>query len=231
MKVTIGELSEYALQFSTKIEINEVNKIPFMKIYVTGYGNINRAFVYVVQVDENKYAVCDVPDEYNGNRYIPTGNISNPFILEKQLAGQWFSDKKPNDETFPVVNKEGFRDYFFGVLHSYGLLRFNPKDFNTTIYDMGFKSDKVKRVLSRAFKDHHCPNKSMAELIDIFNHHNATFSLDSLREREIGCIVAKLKDLGLEATTNGDVITNIKYMYKRSDTHGKISSADSTGLL
>lgn len=233
VRVTIGELTEYALPFAAKIEMAEVNNVPYMKIYVKGYGNISRVIVCVAQMKENNYSVCSVSDELFGNKIMPTGRISDPFITEKQMTNMMFANNDTKDAIeVHTVDKNKFRYYFYEILNSYEILRFHPKSFDIKISDMGFKSEKIKRVLSKSFKDNHYSQRSISELIDLFSREGSSFSLETLREREIGCVIAKLKDLGLEAIVEDDVMINLNFIYKRSDVYGRSTKSDgSSGLF
>lgn len=218
LNVTIGELVNEILPFSPKIEMNIINEcIPYVKAYLSsGTGSLSKAIIYIIQTDENQYSVCD-----NNNdpldRYVPSGSITNPFIYEKDAIHRWFNENhQPTSiRVKEKLNFETFREYFHCILFEYEIIRFDPNERNTRMSSMGFTSAKIRRVLDNSFTESHCKDNRIKDLIDLVKYQEKPFSLQTLRSRETACVVAKLKNIGLDPTIEKNFITKIEYMRRK----------------
>lgn len=214
MHITIGELTNEILPYSSKIEMNIINTcIPYVKAYLSGEGSISKAVIYIIQTNENQYSACD-----NNNdpldRYMPSGNITDPFVVEKDVIHRWFGEKcEPKKIRIKEgLNLESFRKYFYDILFDYEIIRFDPNSRNMRMSSMGFTSEKIRRVINRTFTENHCKDNRIDDLINLVREQGKPFSLQSLRHRELACVVAKLKNIGLDPTVEKNFITKINYM-------------------
>lgn len=216
MNVTIGELINEILPFSSKIEMNMLNEsIPYVKAYLSG-GSISKAVIYIIQTDKNQYSVCD-----NNNdpldRYIPSGNITDPFVFEKDVIHRWFNEKcdPTKIKVRKELNLESFKKYFYDILYEYEIIKFDPNSRNMKMASMGFTSEKIRRVINRSFTESHCGENRIDDLINLVKYQGKPFSLQSLRQRELACVVAKLKNIGLDPTVEKNFITKIDYIRRK----------------
>lgn len=218
MNITIGELVNEILPFSPKIEMNIIGgHIPFLKAYLNnGYGGISKAVIYITQSDENKYSVCtDNNDPLD--KCIPTGDTANPFLSEKEFIHKWFNEQYPHIsiKIRNGLNLETFKEYFYDILFEYEIIKFDPKNKAERMSSMGFTSSKIRRVLDKSFTDNHCKDNRIKDLIDLVRYQEKPFSLETLRSREVSCVVAKLKNIGLDPTIEKNFITKIDYMRRK----------------
>ena len=83
MVITIGEIVDELIPFSSLVRSNILSGFPYVTASIRGGGNCTRLYISVMQMSEHFYAVAVTDDVFNGNRYIPTGNPDKPFIHEK----------------------------------------------------------------------------------------------------------------------------------------------------
>lgn len=215
MNITIGELVNDILPFSPKIEMNIIGgSIPYIKAYLNnGNGGISKAIIYVIQVGEHKYTVCDNNSDPL-DRFIPSGNITNPFIYEKDVIHRWFNEQhEPTNIRIKAnITFDFFRKYFYDILFEYEIIRFDPNSKYITMSAMGFTSSKIRKVIDSSFIENQCKDNRIEDLIDLVMYQNKPFSLRTLRPRELGCVVGKLKNIGLDVTVEKNFITKIDYV-------------------
>lgn len=217
MNITIGEIANILLPYTNLIEMNITNDHPFLKAYLNGSGLSTRIYMYVVQTGEHTYAVCDSDDDKNGKRYFPTGSIKRPLMPEKDIVNEWFNgEDKGSDPSVKIgLTNLTFEDYLLERLFEYGILIFDPKDKNVSITSLDFKSLKIRRIVDRAFADNHYRNSNIGNLIDLVMKKHKTITFPQLKEKEIKCIYAKLKDRGLDVTFKDCEIVKVKYIFRR----------------
>lgn len=215
MQSTIGEIANELLPYSNKIEMNMVNDLPFIKANIGGSTGITKAIIYVIQTELHKYAICD---DYNDplNRYLPTGNITNPFILEKEIIQRWYNDSSDNIEIKVLhdLDLESFVEYLYERLYHYGIILFNPENKDLKFSELGFNNIKIRNTIEKSFKFNSCESGTIKDLINIINKENKSFSLRGLREREINCIFAKLRSIGIHIVIEDKIITKLYFERK-----------------
>lgn len=215
MQSTIGEIANELLPYSNKIEMNMVNDLPFIKANIGGSTGITKAIIYVIQTELHKYAICD---DYNDplNRYLPTGNITNPFILEKEIIQRWYNDSNDNIEINVLhdLDFESFVEYLYERLYHYGIILFNPENKDLKFSELGFNNIKIRNTIEKSFKFNSCESGTIKDLINIINKENKSFSLRGLREREINCIFAKLRSIGIHIVIEDKIITKLYFERK-----------------
>ena len=151
MQSTIGEIANELLPYSNKIEMNMVNDLPFIKANISGSTGTTKAIFYVIQSELHKYAICD---DYNDplNRYLPTGNITNPFILEKEIIQRWYNDSSDNIEINVLhdLDLESFVEYLYERLYHYGIILFNPENKDLKFSELGFNNIKIRNTIEKS---------------------------------------------------------------------------------
>lgn len=216
MKITIGELTEFLAPWSTKIEILMINDKPLMRAYLSGSYGTTRVYLYITQKEEFKYQ-CIESDDDICKRFLLTGRSSDPFIKESNLASDLFGKYKDKDENDSYSFKDNldyksFNDYLLDVLFQYGIIRFDPNSKKKSlINDMGFNSSRIKRILMNRMKEYHSRNNSIGEFMFIIMNKKQAFDLYPMAQKEINCIFAMLKNLGLDATIDKNIITKLDY--------------------
>lgn len=213
MRVTIGELIEFITPWSNRIETLMIHDRPFMKVYITGLYGIAKFYLYITQFEENKYQVIDSDDDIN-ERIFPTCISGSPFIKEKDLISNLFDGKEYEDTLYvSELNVESFKDYLLDKLYQYNIIKFSRKNLSKSIVsDMGFNSLKIKRILTKRFKEYHARNDTVEEFINIIMNKKQKFDLYPMKSKEVNCIFAMLKNLGIEARIEKDVIVSLSYI-------------------
>lgn len=217
MQSTIGEIANELLPYSNKIEMNMVNDLPFIKANISGSTGTTKAIFYVVQTGIHEYAVCDDYNDPLMKRYLPTGNVSNPFILEKEIIQRWYSTNSDDDNDINVIkalNLESFIKYLYERLYYYEVIPFNPENKSLRFSELGFNNIKIRNTIEKSFKFNSCESGTINDLINIVCKENKHFSLKGLREREINCVFAKLRSIGIHAVINDKIITKLYFERK-----------------
>lgn len=212
MVITIGEIVDELIPFSSLVRSNILSGFPYVTASIRGGGNCTRLYISVMQMSEHFYAVAVTDDVFNGNRYIPTGNPDKPFIHEKYFISGG-SDEYPDIKN-EYVRSDEFHNWLFNQLHSFGIIRFNPDDWSTLFTELGFNSVKIRRVIDKEFSKNHCIHGTIRELIELVNIKNKQFDLSKLYEKELSCVYAKLKSIGIIATINSGHIIHTEYERK-----------------
>ena len=73
---------------------------------------------------------------------------------------------------------------------------------------------KIRRVIDKEFSKNHCIHGTIRELIELVNIKNKQFDLSKLYEKELSCVYAKLKSIGIIATINSGHIIHTEYERK-----------------
>lgn len=206
MNITIGEIANILLPFTTSLKMYIHEPFPYISASIGNGSAISKLFISVMQTQEHLYSASIGDDVYGGNRLIPTGYTEMPFIREKNFYG--YSTEVPT--TFNL-NPSNFRLWLMKTMYLYNITRFNPNDFTLKITDMGFNSVKIKRIIDRIFKSFNRPSGTVSDLITIVNTNGKEFNLYRLEDKEIKCVYAKLKNIGLEPIIVDKRIIRIDY--------------------
>lgn len=207
MNTTIGEIIDVVLPFTTSMNIMMHGLFPYIQASLGNVNSTTRLFISIMQTSEHIYAIAVTDDVYNGNRIIPIENTDCPFIKERHFLN------RSSDDLYCLkdIPFKHFKARFFNVLYSNQLIRFNPSNWKTKLIDMGFNSMKIKRTIGRSFRQLKCNRGDIADLIHVVNIEHNKFDLSSLEEKEIRCVYAKLKNMGLETTIVDKYIVKIEY--------------------
>lgn len=206
MNITIGEIANILLPFTTVLNMYIREPFPYISASIGNVSMVSKLYVSVIQTQEHLYSVSIGDDTYGGNRLIPTGCRDIPFIREKNFYG-YSTDV---DTTFNL-NPDKFRMWLMKALYLYNITRFDPNDFSLKVIDMGFNSLKIKRTIDKKFKSFNRPSGTILDLITIVNTNGNEFVLYKLEEKEIKCVYAKLKSIGLEPIIVDNRIIKINY--------------------
>lgn len=205
MHITIGELVDDILPYANKIETCFIHERPLLKAFISGATGTTKAFIYIMQIRDHKYVLCDNDDVLNGERYFITFNQDIPFIKEKEMADRWFpsegiEEKEYGNTKVKYVSYDKFWMYFHERLAYYGIIKITQDELRRDIADMGFTSEKIKRVFRESFAENGCKGNTVGDLVDVVSHQHKNFKLPSLRPRELTCIIGKFSDVGLDLT-------------------------------
>lgn len=212
MQSTIGEIVDQLLPYSNSVDSVIINDIPFVRAYISNDSNITRAILYVVQTQLHEYSVCDAPDEILGNRVFPTGSISKPFISESSFINDMFGIK--NNTSINTKNKlsaSNFLKYLMDRTWYYDVTRFNPSNFRINMSEMGFNNSKLRHVINRSFSENGRRDGTLEDLMNIVVVQHKKFNLNPLKEKDIRCISAKLKNVGIIITSDNGYITGVTF--------------------
>lgn len=213
MRTTIGELVAELSLYSNLIEMNISSGFPFLRIYLSGRNNTTKAIMYVIQTSEHQYAAYDNEDDLLGNKCFPTGSISRPFIREDVLAKELFGD---NIESYKLsiknnMNYNDFIDYLYTRLWQYDIIKFDPKNKRLHFAGMGFTSTKIRNIINSTFSKNNHPNGKISDLFDIVIKDRKPFDLDDMKPKELKCVYATLKNIGIVPLIKDNKIIEIDF--------------------
>lgn len=213
MRVTIGELIEFISPWSNRIETFMIYDRPFMKVHITGLYGTTKFYLYITQYKENLYQVIDSDDDIN-ERIFPTGVSDNPFIKEKDIASGMFGlQREANLNFIDNISVDSFKLYLIDKLNQYNIIKFNIKNLKKSmVSDMGFNSIRIKRILTNKFKEYHCRDDTVEELMKIIMDKGQQFDLHPMKQKEVNCIFAILRNLGLNAKIDKDIIKSLSFI-------------------
>lgn len=221
MHITIGELLDDILPYANKIETCFHFGRPLLKAYIAGSTGTTKFFVYIMQIRDHKYVYSDSDDVLNGERYFTTFDQDIPFIKEKDVADRWFpsegiEEKEYDKVKIKYITGEKFWGHFSSRLSYYGIIRITRDEMKKEITDMGFTSEKIKKVFKQSFIENNCSDKTIYDLVDVVCHQHKNFRLPTLRQRELTCIIGKFSDIGLDLTIdqkdNTSYISRIEFI-------------------
>lgn len=220
MNITIGELVNVLIPYTSRIELLYIDTIPIIKAYLQRRNMVCRALMYIAQTNENSYTVIDNCDDINNRIYL-SSNKEKPFVVIKEIIPHVFS---MNTMDFPEdisikkdIRYTEFIDYLYQRLFYYGIIKFNPKYFNTIItQDMNINSNKIKNIINKRFKENN-KQGTIRDLIEIVHYKKKPFDLENLKPRELGCVTGKLRDIGLSVTVENNVIIDIEIQIERNE--------------
>lgn len=215
MKITIGEILNIVIPFSNNLEVSEAYGSPFMTASISNASGFRKFFIYVKQTADHEYAVCDSIDNNNGNRYYVSKSNEKPFIMERDVIRQQLGSGPPDPNWYDTVrvglNKEAFTNHFIDLLIQYDVIRFRRESESIILEDMGIRSDKIKRAIKKAFKDHSYVKGSIQNLLDIVYFKGDRFWMRGCGLKEMQVVSSKLRTIGLLSTIEHDFITSIQF--------------------
>lgn len=224
MHYTIGDIVNIILPYSNDINIKVMNGMPFLKASIKDVSKFTKFWIYVIQLKDYTYSVCESHDDVF-NRYYPSGIIDKPFITETDLIRKIFNLDTNNDISYMYdkvisdLDLDGFFIYFIKRLYRNKIIRFNLKNLDTRLINLGFTSPRILRVIDRPFEVRNIKNGTILDLLDIVVKRNEDFSLGKLKEKEIRVIEIKLKELGLRPHINhtNNSINNITFELRKGE--------------
>lgn len=215
MRQTIGELVRYILPYANRLEISTVNDIPFMRCILGGRSKMGKVYVYILQMNEHQYAICDNDDDLLGERYLPTGSVSKPFILEKDLVNNWFNDSQGDlsgyDRVKTQLTVNDVVDYLHNILSYYSIIRFDLNKYDANIASsIGDGRIKAKNAISKIFNEKGRPSGTIRDLIDIVIKNGDKIDLSRLKNTDIQYIKTRMSDCyGIELVIRSDCIIDV----------------------
>lgn len=216
MKITIGELVNELMLYSRNIEINMAGPLPFLKADLGDNDRYTRGHIYIVQVAEHQYSICDYHDDIHGNRYLPTQNLDHPFIKEKRLSQLKFGLPVEDIEKHSIVLNAGylaFLNHFYRLLFQYGVTKVNPTVFYKQITDPEVipLPSRVAKGLESIFKGRNIPDPTILDLITLVKNPSEVFTIRGIKEKDIKILEAKFESIGIILTMQKNVITDIHF--------------------
>ena len=218
MKITIGEVVNELMPYSRHVEINMAGDFPFIKADIGSNSKCTKAHIYVVQVDEHKYSICDYHDDLHGNRYIPTQSIEKPFVKEKKLIQHKFDipvhdDDNEEDSVLLNVGYLSFLDHLYTLLSQYGVIRTSPKVLNKQITDRDVLPliPRAAKALETVFKDRKMSDPKIKDLITIVKNPSDVFSIRGMKEKDVKDLENKFKNIGINLVIQRNTITDIHF--------------------
>lgn len=219
MRITIGELINELSSYSRNIEIKTVGNVPFIKADI-GNEYFTKGHIYIVQVSEHKYSICDCQDDLHGNRYIPTQDKDNPFIKEKMIIQNKFQYKsedieEEDDENSIVLNIGylSFLEKFYEILFKYQVIKVDPKIFNDRI-TMLESLKPYQRLISQMnliFKSKKIPDAKVRDLIRIVKLPQNSFNIRSMKKGDIKILETQFKKMGIHLIIRKNVIADLYF--------------------
>lgn len=214
MRVTIGEVMNSLLPYCSTIETSMFHHFPFLRAVITS-NDCARCFMYVKQLEEHIYAVCDSSQDSNGQRYFPTGSISKPFIIEQDLVKSWFgASYEDHPDWYEGVQTDldytAFLRYLFQCLLKYDILSISDKTLSTAVSDIGFTSIKIKRSIDRAMKEQGFRIGTIQDLIDLVYIQQKQITFTGLKPKELQILSQHLRLKGISVEMEDKTIHGIK---------------------
>lgn len=219
MKITIGELVNELMLYSRSIQMNMTGEFPFLKAEIGNASKYTKAHIYIVQVSEHCYSVGDYHDDLHGNRYVPTQNISNPFVKEKTLIQRMYDIRDHDNEKDSIalnLDYLNFLDHMYNLLFQYGIIKIDPKTFNKNILDRDTVplSARVTKGLEAIFKDRKITDPKIKDLITIVKSPSDVFNIYGMKERAVKEMQTKFRNIGINLVVEKNVITDIHFEKK-----------------
>lgn len=215
MKITIGEIINFILPFSNKIDVKEVRGSPFIKASIVDGSNFRQFFLYVIQTSEHEYAVVDSINDTNGNEFYVNISTEKPFIIERDIIRQQHGSGTPDDSWYANVkvgmDKRSFMDHMIDLLIHYDVIRYRKDSDNIVLSEFGINNDKIKRAVKKAFKDQDYPRGTVDNLLDIVYRKGNKFWMRGCSSKEMQVVSSKLKSIGLICVIEQDFITSIQF--------------------
>ena len=163
MRITIGEIANELIEYSNTVDVSIVNGVPFLRARISSSSNFTKCYMYVIQTDEHRYAVCDSHDDMNGERFFPSNELIGPFIKERDIIRLKYGIESTDDFTYGYesvvqnLSYEQFVDHLIRRLYEYGIIKFDPAHLSDKVSNLGFTNPRLRRYIDNEFADkkHH----------------------------------------------------------------------------
>lgn len=209
MFTTIGELTNGLIEYTNLLEMSTVKDTPFIRALLGSGNGFTKAYVYIVQTREHRYAVCDSYDDVCGNRYFPTGSNTKPFVQEKDIVQSKYNTMSSTSGDYSTVvydlDRNGFYKHMLYLLYKYDIIRINPTTLSEPLAHI-FSSGKIRRNVESSFRDNKCLG-SIEDLINIVIRDHNKFNLGNLKQKEVKEVISRLKCIGIIPEIAGNEIT------------------------
>lgn len=210
MFITTGEIVDKLLEYANIIEMTIVNKRPFIRALLGNGSGITKAYVYIIQVEEHQYSICDSYDDIGGNRFFPTGSRKNPFVKEKDIVDKKFNTSRESciDEYESVLTDLSLSmlfDRIYEILFEYNIIKADPKRFPALLNQL-FSNPKIKRAIDIGFEELGCYHGSIGNFVDLVITDKNQFNLGNLKFKELKEVISKLKSIGIVPLIENNVI-------------------------
>lgn len=207
---TSGEITDVLLEYTNVIELSVVNKMPFIRAFISNCYGITKAYVYIIQVEEHRYSICDNYDDVGGNRFFPTGSRINPFVKEKDIIDMKFNTKRKVDDTeyssvITNLSPPMLFDRLYEILFEYNVITANPKTFPTLLSQI-FGNPKIKRSIDNGFKELNCYHGTIGDFVDLVITNRGQFNLGNLKSKELKEVDSKLRSVGIVPLIENNII-------------------------
>ena len=216
MRVTIGEVVNELLPYSRDMRISMAGDFPFLEAEIGTNSRYTKGHLYIVQVSENKYSICDCRDNLHGNGYIPTQNLENPFVKEKQIIADMYVYKNSDDEPDSItLNLEypKFITHLHKLLFQYGVVRIDPKIFTKKISDHDTipLTPRVLNGLESIFKEYKILDPKIKDLINIVKTKLTKFNIQPIKGKDVKDMQNKFQHIGINLIIEKNIITDITF--------------------
>lgn len=217
MFTTIGELTNGLMEYANTMELSTVKNTPFIKALLGSGNGFTKAYIYIVQIVEHQYAVCDAHDDVCGNRYFPTGSYAKPFIQERDIIHMKYQTNSMISGDYSTVvsglDKDGFFRHLLNILYKYDIIRIHPSMLSESMIHL-FSNGRIKRNMESTFRDKKCSG-TIEDFINIVIRDHESFNIGSLKQKEIKEVISKLKTIGIVPELSGHEIINATFERKR----------------
>lgn len=217
MQITIGEVVNELSKYSNLVETSITNGMPFVRAFISSSTSHTKLYMYVAQIKDGIYSVCDDISDTNGSRFFPTGNPNKPFIREIERVHIMYGGSGTIDDSWSMsvsdVDYPDFVMYLYQRLKDLKMLKISQKILDSNVVSLGFNSIRIQRIIEKGFNEKNIRNGGTVEdLVKIVNKDKESFSLHGLRNKDIQCIVSKLEDVGLNISTRGGYIVDTTFV-------------------
>lgn len=217
MFTTIGELTNGLMEYANIIELSTFKNTPFIRALLGSGNGFTKAYVYIVQLKEHRYAVCDAHDDVCGNRYFPTGLYAKPFIQERDIIHMKYqTDSMTSGDYLSVVSgldENGFFRHLMNILYKYDIIRMHPSMLSESLIQF-FSNGRIKRNIESTFRDKKCSG-TIEDFVNIVIRDHDSFNIGNLKQKEVKEVISKLKSIGIVSEISGNEIISATLERKR----------------
>jgi len=215
MKITIGELINEVMKYSSSVEMIMKNGIPYVHAYMSNSKNHIMSYLNIAQTDEFIYYAIDDINETCGARFIPNGSTSKPFIRELDRIHELYGGIGFIDDSYTLsvenANYEEFMIFFINLLIDREVIKVTPNIMKLKIEDIGFHNVKIRRIISKVFNESNMRTGTIQDLIYLILVYKKKFNISSLRSKDIQFVYDKLKDYGIICEIKDGIINGITF--------------------
>lgn len=210
MRITIGELISEILPFSKSIDVSMVGDFPILKASIGNKKGFTVSYLYIMQVKENQYSVCETADELHGNGYIVEPSTTHPFIKEKEFIRRRSGkpERKGDKNDIVYVSKNEFIKYFLELLKGHKLIKVPRNILEMPLSKMDFQSKKISKQLSILCKIKEYDSCVVQDIIFMMKKIDG-IHLKNFKKDEIQDICKKFKQYGILLDVIDNTITSI----------------------